>query len=403
MNVIGNATVWIADRGGVPIWILGKNGELIYSSVKKTYIADPLKRRKFFSIFLSESSETPQVKKVFGNELYANFSFEAQGERYVAVVGPAYEVHPLSGGKRGTGAVLFREETIRETLLMMPVMVASEFCRYTEALYETVAHRVCDAEQLESNIRNYDLHDLLDEQLAEWIFDIREEEQETAYAPDAEKKLFSYVTSGDVEALRNFRMPRIKDRNAMGNRYQSLFEAVAIVTLATRAAIAGGLDYVVAFSLSDLYLKRLSHVSGETEIAGVVAQVLPHFAQKVRESLAPEKKRIESPYILKSIRYIRSHLHSRILLEDVAHEVGLEAKYFSRLFVTATGEKFSAFVQRERIEEARNLLESTNRTIIDISNSLGFSSQSYFIKVFTRYMGETPGEYLEKNKRGKYT
>lgn len=41
MNLIGNAAVWIADRGGVPVWILGKDGELAYSSVKKRILPTP--------------------------------------------------------------------------------------------------------------------------------------------------------------------------------------------------------------------------------------------------------------------------------------------------------------------------------------------------------------------------
>ena len=249
------------------------------------------------------------------------------------------------------------------------------------------------------NIRTYYFSDALNRQLAETIFDIREEERETAYAPDAEKRVLSYVTNGDVDALKNFRMPRVKDPNADGNRSQDLFECVALVTLATRAAIAGGLDYVVAFSLSDLYLQRLGRVSSRAELSGIVSQVLSHFARKVKESQELQKKKVSSPYIRQGIQYIRSHLHGRVTLEDAAQAVGLDPKYFSRLFVTVTGERFSTYVQRERIQEAKDLLAHSNRTIIDVSNSLGFSSQSYFIKVFTEFVGETPGEYQKKHRR----
>lgn len=395
-SIFGNAITWVADRSGVPVWIVNEEAEIVYASVKETYIARTPSLKKFFSVFARDRSLVPQIKKFSANELYANFSFEKDGVRYFAVIGPAYELHPLSGGKRGTAAVLFREEFVKEALLLMPAVPLAEFCRYVQVLYEIVAHRSCEMKLLEETVKNYHLRDLLDEQLAETIFDIREEERDTAYAPDAEKKLFAHVTNGDVEAVQNFRMPRVKDPNADGNRSQELFEGVAIVTLATRAAIAGGLDYVAAYSLSDLYLKRLSRVSGQSELEGIVSQVPLHFARKVRESQDLQKKKVSSPYIRQGIQYIRAHLHGRVALEDVAQAVGLDPKYFSRLFVTVTGERFSSYVQRERIAEAKDLLANSSRTIIDVSNSLGFSSQSYFIKVFSEVVGETPGEFVKK-------
>ena len=162
--------------------------------------------------------------------------------------------------------------------------------------------------------------------------------------------------------------------------------------------LAGGLDYVAAFSLSDLYLQRLGRVSSRAELSGILSEVLVHFARKVREAQELQRRKVSSPYIRRGIQYIRSHLHGRIALEDVAQEVGLDPKYFSRLFVSVTGERFSAYVQRERIQEAKDLLANSGRTIIDVSNSLGFSSQSYFIKVFSEVVGETPGEYLKKHR-----
>ena len=118
----------------------------------------------------------------------------------------------------------------------------------------------------------------------------------------------------------------------------------------------------------------------------------------MKEAQELQRRKVSSPYIRRGIQYIRSHLHGRITLEDVAQEVGLDPKYFSRLFVSVTGERFSAYVQRERIQEAKDLLANSGRTIIDVSNSLGFSSQSYFIKVFSEVVGETPGEYLKKHR-----
>ena len=76
-------------------------------------------------------------------------------------------------------------------------------------LAEVLLQRQFAPGELEQDIRTYYFSDALNRQLAETLFDIREEERETAYAPDAEKRVLSYVTNGDVDALKNFRMPRV--------------------------------------------------------------------------------------------------------------------------------------------------------------------------------------------------
>lgn len=392
--------LYLSEKSGVPVWILDADNNLIFSSVAESKLGLKTDICEFLSTFVCGEG-LPRIDKLDGTEIYGSFGFKSAGggEPYTLIAGPSYELHPYAGGRKGSAGILFNASSVKEILLMMPVISLTEFCRLVSVLSQIFTGRFYDVQALESELKKIFLRNLINEQLTETIFDIREEERETAYVPEAEKKVLSFVTKGDVEALQNFRMPKVKDLNARETKNQNLFESVALVTLATRAAIEGGLDYVVAFSLSDLYFKRFSKVTSDKEIDEITAQILPHFAQKVKEAANTQKKEVSSPYIVQSVQYIRAHLHSSLRLEDVARHVGLEPKYFSRLFVMLTGEKFSSFVQKERIFEAKNLLDNSNRTVIDISNSLGFSSQSYFIKVFTRYIGETPGEYLEKNKR----
>jgi len=167
---------------------------------------------------------------------------------------------------------------------MMPTVSLSEFCRFVAVLAEIYTKSAYEPQVLEQGLEKYALRDWIDGRLAEIIFDIREEERETVYEPEAEKKFLSYVTKGNVEALQNFKLPKAKAEDAKETKYQNLFEAVALVTLATRAAISGGLDYVEAFSLSDLYFKRLSRVTNDKELSEIIPQILTHFAQRVKES-----------------------------------------------------------------------------------------------------------------------
>ncbi|MFR1983254.1 MAG: helix-turn-helix domain-containing protein [Christensenellaceae bacterium] len=139
-------------------------------------------------------------------------------------------------------------------------------------------------------------------------------------------------------------------------------------------------------------------MTNDEDFIPLLSEILLHFAQRVKEASRRAPLEQTSPYIKRSVKYILLHLHSPIRLEEVSREVGLEPKYFSRLFVSLTGETFSSFVQRERVLEAKELLEITIDNGRD-QQGLGLSSPSYFIKVFNRYVGETPGMYAEKKRR----
>ena len=103
-----------------------------------------------------------------------------------------------------------------------------------------------------------------------------------------------------------------------------------------------------------------------------------------------------SRQIVHGVDYIITHLHSRILLEDAAKYLDISPAYLSRLFKKETGMTFSDFVNKQKIEEAAALLLYTEYSDTQISTLLAFSSQSYFIKVFRKYMGTTPKQYKKQ-------
>ncbi len=397
-----NIVRYLSEKSGVPVWIFDENRRLLFSTIERERLADTERLESFFAHFTEKATSEPKIHRLEGGGLFGVMKIDGEGNTGYCIAGPSYEIHPLSRRSKKFVSIyyLINSKKVHAELLKMPAVSLSEFCRFAAVIGELFNGKEYDAKKLSAEISERSIATFIDRQLTEAIFNAREEERETVYAPEEEKRLFSYVTAGDVEAVRRFRMPTVKDPITEGNHYQALFEAVTIVVLATRAAIDGGVDYIDAYSMSDLYFKRLGQGISGMDISSFVTEVLVHFTQKVREAgNANEASSSYSPYITRSIQYIRAHLHYTLSLEDVAKELNINPKYLSRLFVNHLGEKFSSFVQRERVMEAKNLLDNTDRSIADISNSLGFSSQSYFIKVFTKYIGMTPGQYLERKKR----
>jgi two-component system response regulator YesN len=71
----------------------------------------------------------------------------------------------------------------------------------------------------------------------------------------------------------------------------------------------------------------------------------------------------------------------------------LNAAYLSRLFKEQTGETFSSFVARTRMEKARDLLVTTDISVEEIGRMVGVSSRSTFNRLFKKFVGVSPGTY----------
>ncbi len=97
--------------------------------------------------------------------------------------------------------------------------------------------------------------------------------------------------------------------------------------------------------------------------------------------------------------YIDSHLHEKILLEDMADAVGMNRTYVCDLFKKETGITVSAYIQNRKIETACNMLKFSDYSAVEIASYLSFSSHSHFISCFKKTMGLTPLQYREANYR----
>ncbi|MNI59062.1 HTH-type transcriptional activator Btr [compost metagenome] len=91
--------------------------------------------------------------------------------------------------------------------------------------------------------------------------------------------------------------------------------------------------------------------------------------------------------------YIFNHLYEELTLSKLAGVAGLNASYLSQLFKKETGLAVSDYIQRERIEEAKRLMEWPGISLSDIATRLHFNDQSYFTKVFKKYTGITPKQF----------
>lgn len=102
--------------------------------------------------------------------------------------------------------------------------------------------------------------------------------------------------------------------------------------------------------------------------------------------------------ILPLLKYIDDNYAEPISLEQAGRILNLNRDYFCRLFKKATNMTFTDYLNFVRICHTEKLLTYSDKSISEISLDAGFSSVSYFNRVFKKYKLVTPSEY----RRSKY-
>ncbi len=107
--------------------------------------------------------------------------------------------------------------------------------------------------------------------------------------------------------------------------------------------------------------------------------------------------------IHKIIDYISNNYTENITLETLSHKFYINPSYLCRLFKEVTNLTIVEYLNQIRVKNAEFLLISSDKSIMEISQLLGFSSQTYFNRVFKSIMMLNPSEYRKQqlNKTGK--
>lgn len=109
-------------------------------------------------------------------------------------------------------------------------------------------------------------------------------------------------------------------------------------------------------------------------------------------------KGLSARKLRQAISYIQDNLEKDLTLAEISAVVEMSMYHFSRLFKQSTGFAPHQYVMNCRIAKAKKLLAESNKTIEQISEQVGFQSQSHFTNVFRKFMGITPKVYREQVK-----
>lgn len=105
------------------------------------------------------------------------------------------------------------------------------------------------------------------------------------------------------------------------------------------------------------------------------------------------------------LEILNKDFSQNIKAEKMAALVNMSSSYFSRFFNSAVGMGFTEYLNFVRINESERLIVSTDSSIADIANAVGFANTSYFITQFKKQFHISPKKYRQQyyNRNDKAT
>ncbi len=125
-------------------------------------------------------------------------------------------------------------------------------------------------------------------------------------------------------------------------------------------------------------------------------ELLKYMVKKYCRLVNKHSQKSYSLLIQKVITQIESDIASDLSLNNLAKIFEVNPSYLSTLFKKETGCTLTDYVNKQRIERAKELLVSTNMQIQNIAQRCGMLDVNYFTKTFKKYTDLTPKKYREK-------
>lgn len=135
----------------------------------------------------------------------------------------------------------------------------------------------------------------------------------------------------------------------------------------------------------------------QNHIGRIFLWILRYFHETSSEFMQSDLTDLELIKRLQpSLDYISEHFNEEIKATYMASLCNMSSSYFSRTFNTQMRMNFNEYVNYVRIMEAEKLLVSTTMNITEIANVVGFSTTSYFIKLFKEYKKLSPKQFKKE-------
>ena len=141
----------------------------------------------------------------------------------------------------------------------------------------------------------------------------------------------------------------------------------------------------------------------KTYLKMLLVLLVNHFSSYAGTLETFQRQRRALDRLLPLFRYLAENCGNTIPVQEASRVCGMSESHFMSFFKRLTGLSFVKYLNHYRIERAQVLLASTDESMAEISQELGFCDQSYFGMVFRRFVGTTPADYRRYSRNNPST
>lgn len=140
------------------------------------------------------------------------------------------------------------------------------------------------------------------------------------------------------------------------------------------------------------HMKRLYHSDTIAEIV----EVFDRYTEDVKKFIAGQSDNEQERIVREAKKYIREHVYENISLKEISQSLFISAGYLSATFSKYEPIGVANYINKVKIEEAKKLLMKQRLKVYEVAFQLKYENAGYFAKVFKKYTGCTPKEYMEQ-------
>lgn len=201
-----------------------------------------------------------------------------------------------------------------------------------------------------------------------------------------EQDLMTRFLRGEVQQLTlNFIVSTPKNLAPLRARKDS---ALMFLSVYSRVAVKLGVENEEAYALTGYFFSKIESASDESALAKLVTQSKWAYRKLVQVATAQY-----SLHVHQAINFMKHHLFEHETISMVAEFAGISERHLSKLFQSELGCTPSDYLTDLKLIEAKRLLRQGHYTVTEISDMLGYSTASYFGKLFRKKTEMSPKYY----------
>lgn len=156
----------------------------------------------------------------------------------------------------------------------------------------------------------------------------------------------------------------------------------------TKSASMAGLPANITEMLKKDAFAKITKAKNQKELENIMLHLLDELKREYRRN----NVRKYSHTIQRAIEFIHNHKHQPLTAADVTAHLGVERTHLSRQFHQETGLTITDYIHRVKMDAAEALILGRGYSLTEIADLLGYSSYSYFSRVYKKYKHCLPGE-----------